>query len=63
VEGNPVAENLLDKKLERLAFEYFAGLDLNPSLIQFKIKELQICVERGYNSRAELISLIKKAVA
>lgn len=55
--------NLLDKRIERLAFEYFTSLDLNPSLVQFKIKELQICVERGYNSRAEILSLIKKAGA
>jgi hypothetical protein len=55
--------NLLDKKLERLAFEYFTDLDLEASLVQFKITELKICVERGYNTRAELISLIKKAGA
>ena len=55
--------NLLDKRIERLAYEYFSSLDLNPSLVQFKIKELQICVERGYNSRAEILSLIKKAGA
>lgn len=55
--------NLLDQRIERLAFEYFTSLDLNPSLVQFKIKELQICVERGYNSRAEILTLIKKAGA
>jgi hypothetical protein len=55
--------NLLDRRLERLAYEYFSAMDMRPSLVQFKIKELQICVERGYNTRAELISLIKKAGA
>jgi len=55
--------NLLDKRIERLAYEYFSSLDLNPDLVQFKIKELQICVERGYNSRSEILSLIKKVAA
>lgn len=55
--------NLLDRRLERLAYEYFSELGLRPDLVQFKIKELQICVMRGYNTRAELISLVKKAKA
>ena len=58
-----MTENVLDKKLERLAFEYFSSLDYDRSLLDFNIKELKICVERGYNTRAELISLIKKAMA
>lgn len=56
-----VFSNLLDRRLERLAYEYFSALGLRPDLVQFKIKELQICVMRGYNTRAELISLVKKA--
>jgi hypothetical protein len=58
-----MTQNVLDKKLERLAFEYFSSLDYDQSLLDFNIKELKICVERGYNTRAELISLIKKAMA
>jgi hypothetical protein len=58
-----MTENLLDRRIERLAFEYFSALDLNPSLVQFKIQELKICIDRGYNSRAEIMSLIKKASA
>lgn len=55
--------NLLDRRLERLAYELFTAQGHRPDLVQFKIKELQICVMRGYNTRAELISLIKKAGA
>lgn len=55
--------NKLDKLIERKSFELFTSMDLNPDLVQFKIKELKICVERGYNTRAEILSLIKKAVA
>jgi hypothetical protein len=53
--------NLLDRRLERLAYELFTAQGHRPDLVQFKIKELQICVMRGYNTRAELISLVKKA--
>ena len=51
--------NKLDQRIERLAYELFTEQGLDFSLIQFKIKELKICVERGYNSRAEILSLIK----
>ena len=55
--------NMLDKRIQRLAFEYFTELGLNDSLVQFKIKELQICTERGYNTRAEILGLLKKVAA
>jgi hypothetical protein len=55
--------NLLDRRLERLAYELFTNQGLDDSLVQFKIKELMICVDRGYNTRAELIQLVKKAAA
>jgi hypothetical protein len=53
--------NKLDQRIERLAYELFTKQGLDFSLVQFKITELKICVERGYNSRAEILSLIKKA--
>ena len=55
-------ENLLDRKLERLAYEYFSAYGMRSDLVQYKIKELKICAQQGYNSRAELIILIKKAM-
>ena len=55
-------ENLLDRRLERLAYEYFTTQGYQPKEVEFKIKELKICAERGYNSRAELISLVKTAM-
>ena len=53
--------NKLDQRIERLAYEYFTDQEIEASLVQFKIKELQICIERGYNTRAEIFMLIKKA--
>jgi hypothetical protein len=53
--------NKLDKLIERKAFELFTEMGLDASLVQFKIKELKICVLRGYNTRAEILGLIKKA--
>ena len=55
-------ENLLDRRLERLAYELFTAQGYHPKIVQFKIKELKICAEQGYNSRAELISLVKAAM-
>ena len=55
-------ENLLDRRLERLAYELFTAQGHHPKTVQFKIKELKICAEQGYNSRAELISLVKTAM-
>ena len=55
--------NKLDKLIERKAFEYFTDCGFEASLVQFKIKELQICVERGYNTRSEILSLLKIAGA
>ena len=55
--------NKLDQLIERRAYELFATQGLEASLIDFKIKELQICVDRGYNKRTEILALIKKAAA
>ncbi len=55
-------ENLLDCRLERLAFEFFTAQGHHAKTVQFKIKELKICAEQGYNTRAELISLVKTAM-
>jgi hypothetical protein len=55
-------ENLLDRRLERLAFELFTAQGHHPKTVQFKIKELKICAEQGYNSRSELIGLVKSAM-
>jgi hypothetical protein len=52
--------NLLDKRIERLAFEHFTDLGLPTSLVEWKIKELQMCVQQGYNTRSEILSLLKK---
>jgi hypothetical protein len=56
-----VIMNKIDQYIERAAYELFAAQDLPADLIEFKIKELQICVDRGYNSRAEIVRLIKLA--
>jgi hypothetical protein len=53
--------NLLDKKIERMAYEIMAETNLPYSQIAFKIRELQICVEQGHNTRSEIIGLLKLA--
>lgn len=53
--------NNLDKLIERKAFELFTAQGWDAKTVQFKIRELQICIFHGYNSRAEIFSLIKKA--
>ena len=55
--------NKLDQRIERLAYELFSEQGIEASLVQFKIKELKICTERGYNTRSEILMLIKKAKA
>lgn len=55
--------NKLDQLIERRAYELFSSTISNKSLIDFKIRELMICVERGYNSRADILRLIKRAGA
>jgi hypothetical protein len=53
---------MLDRKLERLVFEYTQQLELAADVSQQMIKEIKICADRGYNTRAELISLVKNAM-
>lgn len=55
--------NKLDALIERKAYELFTAQGFQYPVVEFKIKELQICVERGYNTRAEILNLIKKASA
>ena len=50
--------NSLDNLIRRKA--YFAGLGLADSLAEFKVRELMLCVEHGYNTRAEILGLLKK---
>lgn len=55
--------NKLDALIERKAYELFTAQGFNYPTVESKIKELQICVERGYNTRAEILRLIKIAGA
>ena len=52
--------NKLDDLIRGKASAYFVGLGLADSLTQFKVEELMLCVERGYNTRAEILGLLKK---
>jgi hypothetical protein len=54
--------NKLDNLLERLVSRHAANLGLDIQLREQMIREMAICAERGYNTRAELISLTKKAL-
>ena len=55
--------NNLDTKIQEMANDYFTAQGLNKELILFKLKELEIVISRGYNTRSEIISLLKKAGA
>ena len=54
--------NKLDNLLERLVSRHAANLGLSVELCEQMVREMAICAERGYNTRAELISLTKKAM-
>jgi hypothetical protein len=55
--------NNLDTKIQEMANAYFTAQGLDKGLILFKLKELEIVTSRGYNTRSEIISLLKKAGA
>jgi hypothetical protein len=52
--------NKLDNLLEILVSRHAANLGLSNDLVDQMIKEINICTMRGYNTRAELIMLVKK---
>lgn len=51
--------NQLDNLLQRVTSRHAANLGLSQDLINQMVKEIAICAERGYNTRAELIQLVK----
>lgn len=54
--------NKLDNLLEKLVSRHAANLGLSIDLREQMVKEISICAVQGYNTRAELISLVKKAM-
>ena len=54
--------NSLDTLLERLVSRYAADLGLSVELSEQMVREIAICAIQGYNTRAELISLVKTAM-
>ena len=54
--------NKLDNLLEKLVSRHAANLGLTIELREQMVKEMSMLAQRGYNSRAELISLTKKAI-
>ena len=52
--------NKLDNLLEILVSRHAANMCLSNDLIDQMVKEVNICTMRGYNTRAELIMLVKK---
>jgi len=53
--------NALDKKIQESARELFISQGFNVKATESKVKELMICATAGWNTRAELIQLIKIA--
>ena len=54
--------NSLDTLLERLVSRYAADLGLSVEQSEQMVREIAICAIQGYNSRAELITLVKTAM-
>ena len=54
--------NKLDILLEKLVSRHAANLGLTIELREQMVREIAICATRGYNTRAELISLVKTAM-
>ena len=54
--------NSLDTLLERLVSRYAANLGLSIDQSEQMVREIAICAIQGYNTRAELITLVKTAI-
>lgn len=54
--------NQLDIFLESLVTRYAADLGLTEDRAQQMVREIAICAIQGYNTRAELITLLKSAM-
>jgi crotonobetainyl-CoA:carnitine CoA-transferase CaiB-like acyl-CoA transferase len=54
--------NQLDILLESLVSRYAADLGLTEDRAQQMVREIAICAIQGYNTRAELITLVKSAM-
>ncbi len=54
--------NSLDTLLERLVSRYAANLGLSVDQSEQMVREIAICAIQGYNTRAELITLVKTAM-
>ena len=54
--------NQLDILLESLVTRYAADLGLTEDRAQQMVREIAICAIQGYNTRAELITLLKSAM-
>lgn len=55
--------NKLDQRLESLVSAYAQQLGLKEIHRKQMILEIGICARQGYNTRAELISIVKSAIA
>jgi hypothetical protein len=55
--------NKLDEKLESLVTEYAQLLNLKDVHTKQMIFEIGLCARAGYNTRAELIRIVKTAKA
>ena len=55
--------NKLDSLLETVVSRHAANLGLSQDLVDQMVKEISMCVQQGYNTRAEIIQLVKKEIA
>ena len=55
--------NKLDKLIITKAYTYFLLKDMHPDMVKKQVDNLMFCVQMGYNTRSEILGLLKIAMA
>ena len=55
--------NELDKLIITRAYTYFLLKDMQPEMVKKQVDNLMFCVQMGYNTRSEILGLLKIAMA
>ena len=55
--------NELDKLIVTKATTYFFSTDMQPDMVDLQVDYLMFCVESGFNTRSEILSLLKIVMA
>jgi hypothetical protein len=61
LEGWHNMENLLDRKIEKMALDFFYSQGMSQSEVNYSFEQLRSSIDRGFYSRALMIGLLKFA--